>query len=212
MRNENVARKNAAYLMSAAQWITAVAAVGGAATMLLVGIEARELVVPVFSASSLLLAIGVFTMYAGSLETQAAKGTDTVGEGLEPEQLSSSLGSPIQHRKQTGRGRTWDFPALLRFDGRIPRRVFWAISLTSAFASTILGIVGTPGIVLDAILAVPFVWVGLAVQVKRWHDRGKSGWMVLVNCIPLIGFIWAFIETGCLRGTVGENLYGPDPT
>jgi len=23
--------------------------------------------------------------------------------------------------------------------------------------------------------------------------------------------IWAFVELGCLRGTVGTNQYGPDP-
>ena len=49
------------------------------------------------------------------------------------------------------------------------------------------------------------------MQVKRWHDRGKSGWWVLIALIPLVGPIWAIIETGFLPGTSGPNEYGPDP-
>jgi uncharacterized membrane protein YhaH (DUF805 family) len=30
--------------------------------------------------------------------------------------------------------------------------------------------------------------------------------------VPLIGFVWTFIECGLLRGTVGPNRYGEDPT
>jgi uncharacterized membrane protein YhaH (DUF805 family) len=32
--------------------------------------------------------------------------------------------------------------------------------------------------------------------------------------LHLVGFaitVWAFVELGCLRGTVGPNQYGPDP-
>ncbi|MFT6862889.1 MAG: uncharacterized membrane protein YhaH (DUF805 family), partial [Akkermansiaceae bacterium] len=54
-------------------------------------------------------------------------------------------------------------------------------------------------------------WMGLALQGKRWHDRGKSGWMILVNFIPLVGGIWALVECGFLSGTPGPNQYGPDP-
>jgi Protein of unknown function (DUF805) len=49
------------------------------------------------------------------------------------------------------------------------------------------------------------------MQVKRWHDRGKSGWMVLINLIPLIGWVWTLVELGLLEGTLGPNQYGEDP-
>jgi len=62
------------------------------------------------------------------------------------------------------------------------------------------------------LLYVPLIWISLAVQVKRWHDRDKSGLWILISLIPLIGPLWAFIETGCLRGTLGPNGYGADPT
>jgi len=61
------------------------------------------------------------------------------------------------------------------------------------------------------IAALASIWIALAGQAKRWHDRDKSGWWVLVNFIPLIGWLWAFIVAGFLRGTPGPNRFGPDP-
>ena len=55
------------------------------------------------------------------------------------------------------------------------------------------------------------VWTHLAVFVKRWHDRNKSGWWMLINLIPFIGWLWSLIECGFLDGTPGPNTYGPDP-
>lgn len=66
--------------------------------------------------------------------------------------------------------------------------------------------------VLALILYIPLIWCSLALQIKRWHDRDKPGTWVLINLIPLVGGIWAFVEVGCLRGTFGPNNYGDDPT
>ncbi|MDH5331954.1 MAG: DUF805 domain-containing protein, partial [Aquincola sp.] len=57
---------------------------------------------------------------------------------------------------------------------------------------------------------VLLLWPALALSVKRWHDRDKSGWWVLVALIPFIGWLWMLIENGVRRGTVGPNRYG-DP-
>lgn len=57
----------------------------------------------------------------------------------------------------------------------------------------------------------------IAVSVRRLHDRNLSGWwylgMILASFIPFIGFIAsiAFLVVMCLKGTDGENKYGPDP-
>jgi len=64
--------------------------------------------------------------------------------------------------------------------------------------------------VFDA-LALVAVWMKLAVIVKRWHDRDKSGWWVLIVLIPVIGWLWQLIECGFLDGTPGPNKYGPSP-
>lgn len=53
-------------------------------------------------------------------------------------------------------------------------------------------------------------WV--SVLVRRWHDRGKSAWWVLIWLIPYIGSAWTFIELGFLKGDPGPNRYGePSP-
>jgi uncharacterized membrane protein YhaH (DUF805 family) len=67
-----------------------------------------------------------------------------------------------------------------------------------------------PGLILVAVYVV-MVWVGLAAGVKRWHDRNKSGWWILIALVPVIGGLWYLIECGFLPGTAGPNTYGPDP-
>jgi uncharacterized membrane protein YhaH (DUF805 family) len=88
-------------------------------------------------------------------------------------------------------------------------------------------------LIIIALAYIPLLWVGLAISAKRLHDRNKSAWWLLLfylvpailNAIgeqigtagivlTLIGFgisIWALVEIGFLRGTVGPNQYGPDP-
>lgn len=49
----------------------------------------------------------------------------------------------------------------------------------------------------------------IMVHIKRFHDRDKSGWWVLIGIIPIIGGLWLLIELGFLSGTPGSNRYGP---
>ena len=110
---------------------------------------------------------------------------------------------------------------LFSFEGRIPRRVYWGMSiLVGVVSGSIeLGILLVAGEKLELFvplattaLAVVRTWIGLAIMAKRWHDRNKSGWMTLILFIPCVGALWMFIELGCLRGTRGENDFGADPT
>lgn len=54
------------------------------------------------------------------------------------------------------------------------------------------------------------IWLNLAALAKRYHDRDKSAWWILIVLIPFIGTIWQFIECGFLSGTPGTNSYGAD--
>lgn len=103
---------------------------------------------------------------------------------------------------------------LLTYQGRISRQPFWMYIL-AVIAATILtgivdGVLGTKG-VFGLILNLALIYPGICVQIKRWHDRGKSGWWVLINLIPVIGWIWALVECGFMAGTPGSNPYGEDP-
>lgn len=109
---------------------------------------------------------------------------------------------------------------LFTLGGRIPRRTYWGYMLVvfGIFYGIIFGLMAAfgveSGIVTAAtfILYVPIIWISIALQCKRWHDRDKSGWWYFISWIPLVGPLWAFIELGCLRGTFGLNSYGEDPT
>jgi len=54
-------------------------------------------------------------------------------------------------------------------------------------------------------------WTTLATQVKRWHDRGKSGVWMFVGFIPLIGPLWTLVELMFLDSEPGPNRFGPSP-
>jgi uncharacterized membrane protein YhaH (DUF805 family) len=121
------------------------------------------------------------------------------------------------YERPSKRGMFW---ILFSFEGRIPRRVFWGATIftTVVFYATVFSLaaifgedspIWTIGVPVAYIL---MIWVSLAIQVKRWHDRDKSGWWVLIGFLPIIGPIWQFVETGCLRGTIGSNRYGSDLT
>lgn len=50
----------------------------------------------------------------------------------------------------------------------------------------------------------------IAVSVRRMHDIGKSGWMLLVGLIPVIGVLILLYFT-VLDSQPGNNEYGPNP-
>jgi len=104
---------------------------------------------------------------------------------------------------------------LLSFEGRIGRKTYWMCFLAFLGVAVVLGIatafLGDIGMIIQLVLLLAMVWCGLAVQAKRWHDRDKSAWWILIGLIPVIGPIWALVENGFLRGTEGDNRFGSDP-
>jgi type II secretion system protein G len=122
---------------------------------------------------------------------------------------------------------------LFSFHGRISRRLYWIVtiviasinwsyfifefSMSAKYSNESSSEFRMPGLALDVVSLVAFlwmlvaIWISLALQVKRWHDRGKSGWMVLINLIPFVGPPLALIENGFLQGTPGANEFGENP-
>ena len=112
-------------------------------------------------------------------------------------------------------------------NGRISRQQFWH----GVFGIVVILVL----VMLILMRLVPPVAL-IILSIKRLHDRGKSGWWVVVFIIlPTVldtlgdtltegepvwwllfvamcafGF-WGLIEIGFLRGTEGDNEYGPDP-
>ena len=78
----------------------------------------------------------------------------------------------------------------------------------------------TAGIVSLVVLGIVFLFFfipAIAAQVRRFHDRNLSGWWVLaiiiLSNVPLVGFVASIVGLviTVLRGTDGDNKYGPDP-
>jgi uncharacterized membrane protein YhaH (DUF805 family) len=114
------------------------------------------------------------------------------------------------------------------FDGRSRRKEYWMFALFNFLAAIALGAIGGVGVAVSkdygGLLFIPFgiyflavIIPGLAVSVRRFHDTGKSGWLVLVfflvGLIPFIGIIGAIIQIVfmCQDSDPGTNQYGPNP-
>lgn len=105
---------------------------------------------------------------------------------------------------------------LFGFAGRIGRRTWWlwgvaAMLGMALYATVLLRVAGLSATNTDLLVNLLLLWPAVAISAKRWHDRGKSGWWVLVVLVPVVGMVWVLIENGCLRGTPGPNRYGADP-
>ncbi len=115
----------------------------------------------------------------------------------------------------------------LSYEGRIRRSHFWIgliillvvewviMAVTIGSAMSTAAMTHNPGAMFGGAALIGWIllllYPALAVYTKRWHDRGKSGWMSLVGLIPIVGPFWLLIELGFLDGTQGPNQYGPSP-
>ena len=102
--------------------------------------------------------------------------------------------------------------SLFSFKGRAKRTEYWLVNL---FSSLLL----CPSMILlneslaslyNILAMVPFIWIGLAVTVKSFHDLGKSGWYTLLLYIPIVGLLFS-IYIGFFKGKEEDNQYGPNP-
>jgi uncharacterized membrane protein YhaH (DUF805 family) len=110
----------------------------------------------------------------------------------------------------------------LSAQGRVNRKQLWLyLVLPAVVVSLILSLIDASIGTVDAesglgllsglwslIILIP----AILIYIKRFHDRDKSGWWVLIGLIPIIGALWLLIELGFLKGTDGPNRYGPPVT
>ena len=63
---------------------------------------------------------------------------------------------------------------------------------------------------LYTIFSLATILPSIAVSVRRLHDIGKSGKMLFIIFIPLIGAIWLLVLS-LKDSQPGENKWGPNP-
>ncbi len=64
--------------------------------------------------------------------------------------------------------------------------------------------------VLIAILALAFIPATVTVTIRRLHDIGMSGWMILIGLIPAIGLLFLFV-CNLIPSQAHVNKHGPIP-
>lgn len=102
------------------------------------------------------------------------------------------------------------------FDGRARRKEFWMFVLVNIIVSVVLSVVdnalglkmGASGI-LGSIYSLAIFIPSIAVQARRLHDTGRSGWWQLI-VFTIIG-IPVLIYWYASDGEPGSNQYGPNP-
>jgi len=107
------------------------------------------------------------------------------------------------------------------FTGRARRAEYWWFVLMNFIVVTLIAIVslilfsasetlGYFGVAIYVVYALAVIVPGLAVTVRRLHDTSKSGWMILVGLIPIVGSILLLVFY-FTDGDPGPNQYGPSP-
>ena len=118
------------------------------------------------------------------------------------------------------------------FSGRASRSEYWWFVLFIMIVALVLsgimmmgmnfttGEMGALAMIAAGLLGIFYLGVlipSIAVAVRRLHDRNMSGWWYLgfiaLSFIPLVGFVAsiAMLVIFCLKGTDGDNRFGPDP-
>jgi uncharacterized membrane protein YhaH (DUF805 family) len=96
------------------------------------------------------------------------------------------------------------FYKYIEFNGRASRSEFWWFYLF-VIICWIIGFALGP--IIEVIIILGLLIPYIAVQARRLHDIGKSGWLQLISFIPLIGAI-ILIVWSATEGTKKKNKYG----
>ena len=104
------------------------------------------------------------------------------------------------------------------FSGRARRKEYWMFTLfniifiiVATVLDNVLGLATEAGIgVFYTLYLLAIIVPSLAVAVRRLHDVGKSGWMILVGLIPIIGSIWLLVLY-VTDSQQGDNQWGAYP-
>ena len=104
--------------------------------------------------------------------------------------------------------------------GRASRSEYWYFQLLFSPIAFYAGFWSDP-VSTGMIDPPPFYLISLALlvllfipavtsQVRRFHDKDKSGWFIFINLIPFVG--WIIVLVICIdKGTAGKNRFGQYP-
>jgi len=104
--------------------------------------------------------------------------------------------------------------------GRASRSEYWFLQLLFTPLAMYVGFwsdpvsTGTidppPLYILSTIIVMLLFIPSITSQIRRFHDKDKSGWFIFINIIPLIGWLIALVML-LDKGTPGKNRFGEYP-
>lgn len=108
-------------------------------------------------------------------------------------------------------GSGFDFQhAMLSFDGRLRRSHFWIGFLIIFGANVVLGWIP----ILGWLISLALIWPNLAISVKRLHDMGKTGWLVVAPYLISFALLIAgmvIMFGGMAAGGMAPDYYEDNP-
>ena len=99
--------------------------------------------------------------------------------------------------------------------GRASRSEYWWLWLAGMLAQLVCITLAT---LIHWIFLLPMLAlfpIFLTISVRRLHDVGQSGWMLLIGIIPIVNFIGGLVLLywfAFCEGDAQENSFGPVPT
>jgi uncharacterized membrane protein YhaH (DUF805 family) len=97
-----------------------------------------------------------------------------------------------------------------QFEGRAGRGEFWWFVLANMIVYVVLLVlvrVSPVFLILYVGYAFAVLVPSIAVAIRRLHDLGKSGWMLLIGLIPIVGGILLLVWYAS-PGQPAVNQYG----
>ena len=110
----------------------------------------------------------------------------------------------------------WYLPVLKEhyadFQGRARRQTYWMYVLCNCVVAIVLGLIGLVigTKLLSNLYSLAVLVPGLAINARRLHDTGRSGWWQLIALVPVVGFIVLLIFL-CQDSKPEANKWGANP-
>jgi uncharacterized membrane protein YhaH (DUF805 family) len=96
---------------------------------------------------------------------------------------------------------------LFSHEGRINRKQYWIVHLPILVFFVAGEFLLKKWEMIKVLFLIFFLWPLLVIQIKRWHDRNKSGTWVLLNFVPFIGPLWSAVELGFFPSKNENNRF-----